>query len=134
MKDSRSVLRKQGPTNIDVRSILSYYLPLPGIVSILHRISGVVVFLLLPILIWLLQSSLASPESFDSIQSCIQHPLTKLVLWGLLSALIFHLFAGIRHLLMDAGVGETINSAQLAAKITLMVSVISIIGLGVWLW
>jgi succinate dehydrogenase / fumarate reductase cytochrome b subunit len=134
MKDSRSVLRKQGPTNIDVRSILSYYLPLPGIISILHRISGVVVFLLLPMLIWLLQASLASPDNFSSIKECIQHPFTKFMLWAVLSALIFHLFAGIRHLLMDAGVGETINSAQMAAKVTLVISVLSIIGLGVWLW
>lgn len=134
MKDSRPALRKQGPTNLDLRSILSYYLPLPGIVSILHRISGAVVFLLLPLLIWLLQMSLASPESYRSLQACIQHPLMKLVLWGLISGLIFHLIAGIRHLLMDTGIGETIDGAQMAAKITLAVSVVSIIGLGVWLW
>ncbi len=134
MKDSRSVLRKQGPTNIDVLSILSYYLPLPGIISILHRISGVIVFLLLPLLLWLLQASLASPESFSSLQACIQHPFTKLLLWALLSGLFFHLTAGVRHLLMDAGIGETISSAQVAAKITLVISILLIVGAGVWLW
>jgi succinate dehydrogenase / fumarate reductase cytochrome b subunit len=134
MKDSPSVLRKQGPRNIDLLSILSYYLPLPGIVSILHRISGVIVFLLLPLLLWILQASLSSPESFGSLQHCLQHPFTKFLLWAILSALFFHLVAGIRHLLMDAGIGETIPSAQIAAKITLLISIALIVGAGVWIW
>lgn len=134
MTQSKSPLRKSGPVNLDLLSIMSYYLPLPGIVSIMHRISGALVFVLIPLLLWMLQSSLASADSFATLQNCLQHPLLKLLLWAVVSALLFHLIAGIRHLLMDAGIGETIISAQIAAKITLAISIILVIGTGVWLW
>ncbi|HBM49256.1 MAG TPA: succinate dehydrogenase, cytochrome b556 subunit [Marinobacter sp.] len=60
--------------------------------------------------------------------------LAKLIIWGILSALLYHLVAGIKHLLMDAGIAEELESGRLAAKITLVVSIVLIILAGVWVW
>ena len=77
-------------------------LPLPGIVSILHRISGAALFLVgLPLLLAWMQSSLASPESFDAFRAALANPLAKIVLIGLIWAYIHHFCAGMRYLLLD---------------------------------
>ena len=80
-------------------------LPLPGWVSILHRVSGAGLFLMLPVLIWLLDMSLGSPEQIATFQSVVGHPLVKLVLLGLMWAYLHHFCMGIRILLLDVHVG-----------------------------
>lgn len=109
-------------------------LPLPGLVSILHRVSGILLFLLLPVLLWLLSCSLHSSEHFNELKQIFQYPILHWVIWILLSSLAYHLLAGIRHILMDMGLGETLKSARLSAKIVLLLSIICIVLLGVWLW
>lgn len=74
-----------------------------AIISILHRISGVLIFLFIPAMLYILHQSLLSQEQLISLQECLQHPVSKLVIWVLLAAVIFHLLAGIRHLVMDLG-------------------------------
>ena len=61
-------------------------------------------------------------------------PLAKLVIWGLLSALLYHLVAGLRHLIMDMGVGETLEGGKLGSQIVLAVSAVIIVLAGVWIW
>lgn len=61
-------------------------------------------------------------------------PLAKLVIWGLLSALLYHLVAGLRHLIMDMGVGETLEGGKLGSQIVLAVSAVTIVLAGVWIW
>ena len=61
-------------------------------------------------------------------------PLAKLIVWGLVSALLYHLAAGVRHLIMDAGIGETLEGGKLGSKIVLAVSVVLILLAGVWIW
>ncbi|KHL68971.1 succinate dehydrogenase, cytochrome b556 subunit [Pseudomonas flexibilis] len=78
--------------------------------------------------------SLASEESFEELKACLASPLAKLVIWGLLSALLYHLVAGIRHLFMDAGVGETLEGGKLGSKIVIAVAVVLIVLAGVWVW
>jgi succinate dehydrogenase / fumarate reductase cytochrome b subunit len=109
-------------------------LPLPGIVSILHRISGAALFLFLPFLIWLLQSSLTAPESFERYQAAVAHPLVKLVLIGLLWAFLHHLFAGIRFLLLDIHLGTELAAARGSSRVVLAAGVLLAVALGVWLW
>lgn len=87
-------------------------LPLPGWVSLLHRISGVVLFLALPAMIYALQQSLLGPEEFESIRACFLQPFGRMVLVLLVWALAHHLFAGIRHLLMDLHWGVSHESAR----------------------
>lgn len=124
-------MNKKRPVNLDLTTIK---FPLPAIVSILHRISGVILFLLIPLLIWILDNSLFSENSFDTVQAYANTWIVKLLIWLSLSALIYHLFAGIRHLLMDTGWGETLPAARKSAKVTIVLTVIVMILLGIWLW
>lgn len=125
---------KKAPTNIDIPSILSYQLPLPGLISILHRISGFVIFLMMPLLLWILSASLESKTSFLQLKECLSGFFIKLIIWGVLSAIAYHLVAGIRHMLMDLGIGETLSGGYKGAQLTLVVSMILIVWMGVWLW
>jgi len=81
-----------------------------------------------------LNVSLDSERGFEQAQAVLQNPLAKLVLWGVLSALLYHLIAGVRHLVMDAGVGEGLESGKRGSQVVIVLSVIVIVLLGVWIW
>ena len=84
---------------------------------------------------WAFDASLESEESFNAVKETLQEgAFAKFVLWGLLSALAYHVVAGIKHLVMDAGIGETLEGGRLGAKLTLVISVILIVLAGVWVW
>ena len=119
------------PVNLDLTTIS---FPAPAIASILHRISGVVIFLALPVLLWLLHRSLASEAEFEATRQLLDAPLMKLILWGTLAALIYHLVAGIRHLLMDMGIGETLEGGRRGAFIVFAAAALLIVLAGVWIW
>lgn len=119
------------PVNLDITTIK---LPLPAYTSILHRISGVILFIGLGFLLYGLELSLASEESFDALKALLSAPLAKIIIWGILSALIYHLIAGVKHLLMDVDVGDGKESGSLGAIITLVLSTVLIILAGVWVW
>ena len=119
------------PVNLDLRTIK---LPVTAYTSILHRISGVILFVAVAILLWMLDTSLISESGFEQVKSCLQNPLAKLVIWGILSALLYHLIAGVRHLVMDAGVGEGLESGKRGSQVVIVVSAIVIVLLGVWIW
>lgn len=109
-------------------------LPIAGFASILHRVSGFGLFLMLPLLIWLLDLSLRSPDSYQTLQAVIGHPLVKLLLIGLLWAFLHHFFMGIRILLIDIHVGVAKAQAGASAKAVLAVSLLLTVILGVKLW
>ena len=109
-------------------------LPIAGFASILHRVSGFGLFLMLPLLIWLLELSLRSPDSYQTLQAVIGHPLVKLLLIGLLWAFLHHFFMGIRILLIDIHVGVAKAQAGASAKAVLAVSLLLTVILGVKLW
>lgn len=109
-------------------------LPLPGLVSILHRISGVGMFLCLPLLLWLLDNSLHSRSSFETFQGFIANPIVKLVLFGLIWAFLHHLFAGLRYLALDLHWGVELGQARASSKLVLAASLILTLVLGVQLW
>ena len=119
------------PVNLDLRTIK---LPVTAYTSILHRISGVILFVAIAILLWMLDTSLSSESGFEQVKGCLQNPLAKLVIWGILSALLYHLIAGVRHLVMDAGVGEGLESGKRGSQVVIVVSAIVIVLLGVWIW
>lgn len=121
-------LKKQRPKNLDLMTIR---LPLPGILSILHRVSGAVLFLLLPVLLWLFESSLTSPDTFAVFKSIAAHPLVKLVLLGLIWLYLHHFCAGIRYLLLDLHKGIDLESARLSSKIVFAVSIVLTLLIGV---
>jgi succinate dehydrogenase / fumarate reductase cytochrome b subunit len=127
----KKAVNSQRPVNLDLRTIK---LPVTAYTSILHRISGVILFVGIAIMLYALDKSLSSEEGFAAVKAGLTSPLAKLVIWGLLSALLYHLVAGIRHLIMDAGIGETLEGGKLGSKIVIAVSVVVIVLAGVWIW
>jgi len=109
--------------NIHVTQILGYRLPVAGIVSILHRISGALMFLIgLPLILWLFQESLISELGFERFRTAVGNPLVKLVLLALIWAFCHHLIAGVRYLLLDNHVGLEKESAAKSAKAVIGIS------------
>jgi succinate dehydrogenase / fumarate reductase cytochrome b subunit len=110
-------------------------LPLPGIVSILHRLSGAALYLIgLPLLLFGVQCSLASPEAFESFRAALANPLAKIVLIGLIWAYLHHFCAGIRFLLLDIHQGIELKAARVSSVIVLVVSLALTLIIGVRLW
>ena len=109
-------------------------LPLPGWVSILHRVSGAGLFLMLPLLIWLLGLSLDSAETYATFTTIVAHPLVKLILLGLLWAYLHHFCMGIRILLLDMHIGIEKAQAFKSSIVVLVVSLALTVLLGVKLW
>ena len=104
-----STVAKTRPKHLN---LIVIRLPVAGIVSIMHRVSGAVLFLMLPLLLWLFQSSIQSPETFARFQGCVSNPLAKLFLLALLWGYLHHLLAGVRHLFLDLHVGAELDSAE----------------------
>lgn len=109
-------------------------LPLPGFVSILHRVSGLLLFLALPLLLLMLQYSLSSIETFTTLQSVLAQPLIKLMLLGLIWAFMHHFCAGLRYLAIDLHYVRSLTQARDSSKAVMVVSLILTVALGVKLW
>ncbi|TYQ21910.1 UNVERIFIED_ORG: succinate dehydrogenase subunit C [Zoogloea ramigera] len=108
--------------NIHVTELSNYRMPLSAIVSILHRISGVIIFVLLPFILYLLQESLRSEISYAHYQGFVTYPLVKLIILGLVWAFLHHMFAGVRHLVMDLHIGLDKDSARKSSAAVLALS------------
>jgi succinate dehydrogenase / fumarate reductase cytochrome b subunit len=108
--------------NIHITQILQYKLPPPGMVSILHRVSGAVLFLALPLILWLFDLSLMSEISFARLADIASHVLVKLVLLVLVWAFLHHLIAGIRYLLLDLHLGVERLAARTSALAVFWIS------------
>lgn len=115
-------------------NLVQIRLPLPGLVSFLHRVSGAVLFLALPLLLSLFQRSLASPESFAALRDCLSGPISKLVLLGLLWAYLHHFFAGLRFLALDLHWGIALAPARKTSWAVLALSLGLLLMLGAALW
>ena len=123
--------------NIHVSQIVAYRLPPAGVVSILHRISGALLFLLLPFVIWLFDASVTSEVSYDRFVSAFVSGLgpvpgwfVKLVVLALLWAYLHHFIAGVRHLWMDATHSVTKEQGRSSAIVTLVLGVLLTVVLG----
>jgi succinate dehydrogenase / fumarate reductase cytochrome b subunit len=106
-------------------------LPLPGFVSILHRLSGVILFLALPLLLWGLQASLRSIETYTCLVEILQHPLSKFICIGLIWAFLHHLCAGIRYLAIDLHLASSLAQARASSKWVMGVSLLLTVLIGV---
>ena len=107
--------RKTRPVNLDLQTI---HFPITAIASILHRVSGVITFVAIGILLWLLSISLSSPVGFMEASDIVDGFFVKFILWGILTALAYHIAGGIRHLsLWTYGtLGKSWNLALTAAR------------------
>lgn len=124
MKDTR-------PVNLDIATIK---LPITAYASILHRISGVFLFVAIGVMIYALDLSLSSAEGFASVAAALDSLFAKLVVWAVLAGLIYHSVAGVKHLIMDMGYGETYEGGVLGSRITFLVSAVLIVLAGLWVW
>ena len=122
--------------------LTTYRLPPAGIVSILHRVSGVLMFLLLPFIIWMFDTSISSEISFERFKSAfnsgmgfVPGVLVKLVALALIWAYLHHFIAGLRHLWMDVShAAVTKEFGQSSAIVTLALSILLTIALGLKLF
>lgn len=121
-------MKTDRPIYLDLHRIRQ---PIPAVVSFLHRLSGAFLFLLIPFLLSVFEASLASQAEFASVLSSLW---VKVMLFGVLAAFFYHLFAGLRFLLLDMGLGVALTSARRAAWLVIGASIVSSAVLGVWLW
>lgn len=110
--------------NIHVTELMNYRQPFSAIVSIMHRISGMLMFVLLPFILYLLQESIRSEISFAHFQGIASHPLSRLVILALVWGYMHHFCAGIRHLVMDTHVGLDKDSARKTSVAVLAISLV----------
>ncbi|MBV36314.1 succinate dehydrogenase, cytochrome b556 subunit [Kangiella japonica] len=122
---------KKRPKNLDLTTVRQ---PIPAISSILHRITGVVLFIAMPILLWMLQKSFDSAGYAELHAMFTESFLWQFILWAILTSVVYHVFAGVRHLLMDMGIGETLKGGRVSAWSVIILSAISAVLLGVWVW
>jgi len=122
---------KHRPRYLDIRRIR---LPLPGVVSILHRMSGFLLFLGIPLMLFFLQESLSSSQGFASLADALSTFPTKTILIFLLWAFLHHFCAGIRLLLLDMGIGLPLQSARASSKAVMLAGILLTLVLGAWLW
>jgi succinate dehydrogenase / fumarate reductase cytochrome b subunit len=119
------------PVNLDINTI---DLPITAYASITHRITGLVLCAAVLVLLWFLNKSLASEADFIEVQQILSSTPIKVLMFLFLAPFWYHLVAGIRHLVMDMGIGESLEGGRLGAKIVFIVSAILIAITGVWLW
>jgi succinate dehydrogenase / fumarate reductase cytochrome b subunit len=123
--------------NMRLADALQYRLPLAGIVSILHRVSGLAMFALLPFIVWMFDASVTSEISYDAFTSAfvagigfVPGFLVKLVALGLIWAYLHHAVAGLRHLWMDATHSVTKQQGHSSAVATFAISIVLTVALG----
>lgn len=124
MKDDRPVFL----------NLFQIKMPVTAIVSFMHRVSGVVIFLAIPWLLYLLQCTLLSETGFNLWHVWMCGLWFSLGIWLVLVAFGHHLFAGIRHIVMDIGFGETFRAAVISSYLVLAADLFWMILMGVWVW
>ena len=112
---------KKPPVNLN---LLKMRFPVTAWVSILHRLSGIFIFLLIPALLYMLQESLSSEARFMLLQKNLDQPIWRVGIWLLFAAVVYHSLAGIRHLLMDLHVGGSKQQARFSAFLVLFLALI----------
>ena len=137
MAESTTQIAKQRPGTMRLVDALQYRLPLAGVVSILHRASGAIMFVLLPFVIWMFDTSVTSEISYDAFTSAfvagigmVPGWLVKLLVLALIWSFLHHAIAGIRHLWMDMTHSVTKAQGHNSAVLTLVSSVLLTVLLG----
>ena len=123
--------RDNRPVNLDLFTIK---FPITAIVSILHSMSGFALYLILPLVLFIWQASLTSAGDFADITIFLTSWYIKLLSWLVLSGLVYHIIAGLRHLLMDIHIGDSKQGGRVGAYTVITFSIIVSIVLGIFIW
>ena len=126
-------MNAERPINLPLPSLFAA-MPITATASILHRITGIVLFIGSPFLFYLLDTALEDAAGFEAAHAILQAPLGKFALWLILAALGYHLLAGIKHLLMDFHVGDSIGGGKAGSWLSIVLALIAAALAGVWLW
>ena len=121
------------PVNLSMLGLFAA-MPVTAVASILHRIAGIVLFVGALYLCYLLDLALGGQAGFGQVTEVLATPLGKLGLWAILAALGYHLFAGVKHLLLDLHVGDTLSGARLASWVSIVLAVLAAGAAAFWLW
>ena len=121
------------PVNLSLLGLFAA-MPVTAVASILHRISGIVLFVGALYLCYLLDVALGDQGGFARAAAVLATPAGKLALWAILAALGYHLLAGVKHLLLDLHVGETLAGARLASWVSIVLAVLAAGVAAFWLW
>ena len=124
-------MRKERPINLDLTTVK---MPVIAIASILHRVSGIIVFIALAIFLTLLHFSLTSAEGFQQVQGYFDLFIVEFVFWGALTGLAYHSVFGIRHMIQDLGYWEELESASLSAQVGFVITIALSILAGILVW
>ena len=124
-------LSSERPVNLD---LTTFRFPITAIASILHRVAGVILFFGSFILMALLGTSLENEAGFADTLALLENGFVSFIVWGVLAALAYHFVAGVKHLFMDMGYGETLESGRLFAKVSIAVASLLMVSAAVWVW
>jgi succinate dehydrogenase / fumarate reductase cytochrome b subunit len=124
-------LKPKRPVNLDITTIS---LPLTNLASFAHRMSGIGLFVGVGLLLFVLQTSLESEESFEAVSKMFDNTLFSIILWLIFAALLYHFIAGTKHLLLDFGFGETKSGAKMGASAVVIIFFIMVLVLSASLW
>jgi succinate dehydrogenase / fumarate reductase cytochrome b subunit len=124
-------VRRERPKNLDLATVK---FPITATASILHRVSGIIVFIALAIFLILLNCSLTSETEFSRVVGYFDNFLIEFVMWGSLTGLAYHAVFGVRHMIQDLGFWEEMDSASLSAKIGFVVTTILSVLAGILVW
>ncbi|MEK9928799.1 MAG: succinate dehydrogenase, cytochrome b556 subunit [Halieaceae bacterium] len=127
----RSTSKDPRPVNLDIGTI---DLPVTAYASITHRVTGVLMFFASFLMLWALDMSLTSEASFNTVAAMLASPFAGFILWAIASVLTYHALAGIKHLIMDAGVGETMRGGVIGARIVFALALAAAVVWGVLIW
>ena len=124
-------MKTDRPVNLN---LFSMSWPLAALASITHRITGVVLFVGVGFALYALDMALASPAGYVEAVALARTPFGMLVFWGLLLALIYHILAGVKHLLLDFHFGDSLQAAQIGAIVVIIATIVvtGIVGASLW--
>jgi succinate dehydrogenase / fumarate reductase, cytochrome b subunit len=128
---NRGVVKDKRPVHLN---LLTMRFPCTAVASIAHRASGVLIFLFIPGMIYLLQQSLASDTSFAGMMAWMRTPMVKAMVLLLLAGLTYHILAGIRHLVADCEIGESLCAAKVSAYAVFLLTAVLVALEACWLW
>ena len=124
-------MKKQRPVNLDLTTIK---LPSAGKASILHRVTGVAMFFALIFVVWAWATSVGSQDGFNLVKDLLNGPIGYIIALGTLSALSYHFIGGVRHVIMDMGHWEELQSGNTSANVAIGLWIVVTLILGVVLW
>jgi len=122
-------VKSNRPINLPLSQVISVNSSPIAIASILHRISGIILFLLIPVMLWILQNSLASPESFETV---FDNVFVRFLAWIFVAAIAYHFVMGIKHLFADNGSNEELKSARMVTVVSFVIAAILIVASFIW--